>query len=486
MKIKPNFVQQPPQQSQHKKQADKIDQILNLVKELVYEKENINRTNTQPSLIGQNYPTNNNIIQNVSNNITGPRVTPDPTLISDLKNVLDRLVTTPKTTQVPIPKPQIPQILPSKCYLGLPDKDYFAAKYRMNNANTNINNMTTSMYKRDDFIFQKVINDGNCGYRALALQLFGNEEFHNDVRNQIYTYLTLNKSIIPEQNFEINDEIVSNDIYIQNVKNNHFFMGDLELAVINLIYNCTLVVFQLKEHEEDVTLLSIKGNLLDKNSILLTLCIVNDDHFCVIYEKSRQEQNVITKHYDPNGLKFIDNRININLSKNDNAKIELEYINDNKIFKYRDIIIYLNSRVNNKTSEGIYPFIVANIQDRIQRRNKKREFRKALKNYFIDPTTKRLKLKFVDATSVHKTMNEYFIAYQIEKIKLVKKIHDLQMHKGVKALYELIVKKNHYWWVGIYQDIKAYTANCDICKHTVRVVKRGRPRKNKEKEISKV
>jgi hypothetical protein len=51
---------------------------------------------------------------------------------------------------------------------------------------------------------------------------------------------------------------------------------------------------------------------------------------------------------------------------------------------------------------------VANIQDRIQRRNKKREFRKALKNYFIDPTTKRLKLKFVDATSVHKTMNEYF------------------------------------------------------------------------------
>ena len=40
MKIKPNFVQQPPQQSQQKKQADKIDQILNLVKELVYEKEN--------------------------------------------------------------------------------------------------------------------------------------------------------------------------------------------------------------------------------------------------------------------------------------------------------------------------------------------------------------------------------------------------------------------------------------------------------------
>jgi len=339
------------------------------------------------------------------------------------------------------------------------------------------------MYKRDDFVFQNVINDGNCGYRALALQLFGNEDYHSDVRNQIYTYLTLNKGNIPEQNFEIDDVTVSNEQYIQNIKNNHFFMGDLELAVINLIYNCTLVVFQLKEHEEDVSLLSIKGNLLDANSILLTLCIVNDDHFCVIYEKTKIEQNVIPKFYNPNGLRFIDNRISINLSKDDNAKIELEYINDNKIFKYRDIIIYLNSRVTNKNSEGIYPYIVANIQDRIQRRNKKREFRKALKNYFIDPTTKRLKLKFVDSTSVHKTMNDYFIAYQIEKIKYVKKIHDLQMHKGVKALYELVVKKNHYWWVGIYQDIKAYTANCDICKHTVRVAKRGRPRKIKEKDI---
>jgi len=422
------------------------------------------------------------MINSVHNIITQNNTSSNANLLSDLKNVLNRLVEEPKIKQVPAP---IPQIIPTKCYLGLPNQEYFATKYRMKIINANINNTTTNTYSKDDFIFQKVISDGNCGYRALALQIYGNEDYHSDIRNQIYTYLTLNKGNIPEQNFEINDITVTNEQYIQNIKNNNFFMGDLELAVISIIYNATLIVFQMREHEEDISLLHIKGDIFDTSKILLSLCIVNDDHFCVIYEKGRQEQNVVNKKFGPNAIQYLDSRIRINLAKDENAKIEIEYINDNKVFSYRDIVNYLNSRVNNKTSEGIYPLVVSNIQDRIQRRNKKREFRKALKNYWIDPVTKRLKIKFVDATTVPKIENHYFIAYQIEKVKYIKKIHNLQMHQGVKSLYDLVVKKNHFWWVGIYSDIKAYTTNCDICKHRVVVVKRGRPRKNKDKEQEK-
>jgi hypothetical protein len=482
MKTKANITPQNQQQILQKRQNDKIEEILNLVRELVSEKENISSNNNQIQQggVGHNLSINNSRIPSSSNNNSSTN-----NVLLHLKNTLNKLVEEPKIKQQPVPNPN-PQPLPSRSLIGLANKEYFAAKYRMNNANANINNITTNIYKRNDFSFQRVISDGNCGYRALALQLFGNEEFHSDVRNQIYTYLALNKGIIPEQNFEINDIILTNEQYIQYVKNNGFFMGDLELAVINIIYNATLIIFQLRENEEDINLLNIKGNLFDPNTILLTLCIVNDDHFCAIYEKGRPEQNVVNKIYGSNTLRFIDNRIMMNVSRNDNAKIEIEYINDNKIFKYRDIVNYLNSRVTNKPSDGVYPLIVSNIQDRIQRRNKKREFRKALKNYFIDPTTKRLKLKFVDSTTLPKVTNDYFIAYQIEKVRYVKKVHDLQMHKGIKSLYELVVKKNHYWWVGIYQDIKAYGTYCDICKHTVRVVKRGRPRKNKDNDKDKI
>ena len=42
------------------------------------------------------------------------------------------------------------------------------------------------------------------------------------------------------------------------------------------------------------------------------------------------------------------------------------------------------------------------------------------------------------------------------------------MHKGEKSLYELI-KQQDYWWCGIYEDVKNYIKNCEICQQLHKV-----------------
>ena len=51
----------------------------------------------------------------------------------------------------------------NKC--GLVDKDYFLKKYNIENK-----------YNKEDFIIIDVLGDGNCGFRAISLQLYGTEE----------------------------------------------------------------------------------------------------------------------------------------------------------------------------------------------------------------------------------------------------------------------------------------------------------------------
>ena len=91
-----------------------------------------------------------------------------------------------------------------------------------------------------------------------------------------------------------------------------------------------------------------------------------------------------------------------------------------------------------------------------------------MQGLFYDKKTHRLKIKFLDCRVETKQYKEYFIAYQFEKINLLKSLHYQSMHKGEKSLYELI-KQQDYWWCGIYEDVKNYIKNCEICQQLHKV-----------------
>jgi hypothetical protein len=104
--------------------------------------------------------------------------------------------------------------------------------------------------------------------------------------------------------------------------------------------------------------------------------------------------------------------------KNKIKHINILYANDNRKIKYLDIINYLKCKGFNH--QGIYSN---------------------------------------DADKKHYKAN--FIAYQYEKIDLIKKYHELTIHKGIHSLYNLI-KESEFWWYGIYENIKKYIKRCVI------------------------
>ena len=60
----------------------------------------------------------------------------------------------------------------------------------------------------------------------------------------VYDYLTLNKDNFVGFNFEYAGNLLDANEYIEKVKQDGCWMGDLELSVLNLIYDATLLVYQ--------------------------------------------------------------------------------------------------------------------------------------------------------------------------------------------------------------------------------------------------
>ena len=108
-------------------------------------------------------------------------------------------------------------------------------------------NQGSIIFILSSFELKNVEGDGNCGYRAQALQIYENEEYHYIIREDIYKYLKINSSNFSHLNFQIDWSFISPDEYIEKVKDEGFWMGDLEISVVNKIYESTLYFYELRD-----------------------------------------------------------------------------------------------------------------------------------------------------------------------------------------------------------------------------------------------
>jgi len=164
---------------------------------------------------------------------------------------------------------------------GLPNKTYFIEKYQQNIGN---------IYNIQDFILQDVKPDGNCGYRCISLQIYGEEDKYYIIRENVYKYLTINKNNYKNIPIELDGKLINAIEYIEKVKNNKFWMGDLEISVIHKIFNAVLFLFEINYNNE-LILLQINGDINNNISIILTLCFINNNHYNIIYENTKKLNN---------------------------------------------------------------------------------------------------------------------------------------------------------------------------------------------------
>ncbi len=318
-------------------------------------------------------------------------------------------------------------------------------------------NQGSVLFPLNRFERENVEGDGNCGYRALALQIYEDEEFYYKIREDIYKYLKLNASNFSELNFQLEGTFVSAKEYIEKVKDDGFWMGDLEISVVNKIYEATLYVYELR-NDMNVYLLSKYGDINDNSKLFLNLCFVDNNHYNILYEKKGDKVKNKKKTLK---LEDIDKIKKKNVKFDKNLEIKLEYVKDKRSIEYEDIVNYLKCK--EQTGHGIYPNYIYKINGKSRRKNKKKDFKNSIEDYFIDKTTGRLKIKFNTSNVKSKVYKEYFIPYQCEKNKLIMSLHERTIHKGQNSLYELI-KQENFWWCGIYDDVKEYVKNCPICQ----------------------
>ena len=333
--------------------------------------------------------------------------------------------------------------------LGLADINYFRKIIA--------DNQGSIIFPISSFELEDVEGDGNCGYRALALQLYEDENYHYKIREDIYNYLKLNSSNFSHLNFQIDGSIIGSDEYIEKVKFDGFWMGDLEISVINKIYEATLYIYELRE-DQNFYLLSKYGDINDGTKLFLNLCFVNNNHYNVLYETKGGNLKINKRKLNE---EYIEKLKKKNLKFVKDLEIQLEYVKDKRTITYEDILNFLKSK--EKTGNGVYPDYIYKITDKNRRKNKKKDFKDSIEDYFIDKNTGRLKIKFNNTNIKNKIYKEYFIPYQIEKNNLIKNLHERTIHKGQNSLYEL-VKQENFWWCGIYEDVKEYIKNCPICQ----------------------
>ena len=50
--------------------------------------------------------------------------------------------------------------------------------------------------------------------------------------------------------FELDGKIITSNEYINKIKDNKFWMGDIEIVAVNTIYDATLFLFELSSNNE--------------------------------------------------------------------------------------------------------------------------------------------------------------------------------------------------------------------------------------------
>jgi hypothetical protein len=65
---------------------------------------------------------------------------------------------------------------------------------------------------------EEVERDGNCGYRALSLQIYNVEKNYNLIWTHVYTFLNTNLDFYKDKYTTLNNETIKAEDYIPYVK----------------------------------------------------------------------------------------------------------------------------------------------------------------------------------------------------------------------------------------------------------------------------
>lgn len=88
-----------------------------------------------------------------------------------------------------------------------------------------------------NLVIEEILDDGACLFRAIALQIYGDQEMHDDIRQQTMDYIQINKEYFAQ--------FVTEDItkYISRKRKTNVHGNHIEIQAISEMYNRAVELF---------------------------------------------------------------------------------------------------------------------------------------------------------------------------------------------------------------------------------------------------
>lgn len=153
------------------------------------------------------------------------------------------------------------------------------------------------MYHKNQFDRIRIIGDGNCFFRRIALSLYNDENRHMEIRNEVveesFRHLSSNPSIFDHIKFD--HEIETIDEYLPKMKRCGEYVSQFEILRTQTLYSLNIKICTLR----DVT----TYQYCPYNTIQNSTNLANCTDVYVLYHCHAPDDEIITfdnesNHYD--------------------------------------------------------------------------------------------------------------------------------------------------------------------------------------------
>ena len=134
------------------------------------------------------------------------------------------------------------------------------------------------LLEKEGWTIERIVEDGNCLFRAAARQLLGDEEKHLEIRHETVEYIIANRSFYSE--YEVN---IEERLFEQLM--NRSWGGHMEIDAIAKRYNVGIVVWELSKTGQLVTPISKPRPISSKGPQNLYLVRHRGVHYDCVFQK---------------------------------------------------------------------------------------------------------------------------------------------------------------------------------------------------------
>ena len=208
--------------------------------------------------------------------------------------------------------------------------------------------------KYEDYVTIKIIPDGNCAYRVISYFYQNNQENHLIIRNLTYEWIKEHKqqfifAFSPEeneQNITVDEKF---EIYLNNIKKEGTWTGDVEFSAIAKMFNINIAIYILKINEYvNYAFYYSCNNFVD----IIRINFIDRNHFELLCHK---DDKILIGEYANNINKEELKNKYVNKIKNNNSLITTNEIKENIKFPNK-YVAYNNKYVPNEYNE-IYIYL---------------------------------------------------------------------------------------------------------------------------------